>query len=102
MRNLRLLAIALLIPFTALTVYAIYDVGYVGVLKYQMATSGGWQVWVDLAIAVLLTFFWLVPHAVRTGRNPWPYVLIALLFASLGPLLYLALSKSDDPGLGEV
>lgn len=102
MQKLRLLAIALLIPFTLLTVWASYEVGYVGVLTQQLASVAGWQVWVDLAIAVLLCFVWLIPHAKRTGRNPWPYVALALVFASLGPLLYLALAKPEDPAPGEV
>ncbi|MEO1268941.1 MAG: DUF2834 domain-containing protein [Myxococcota bacterium] len=102
MHKLRLLAIALLIPFTILTCYASYQVGYMGVLEQQLATAAGWQVWVDLVIAVLLCFVWLIPHAKRTGRNPWPYVLIALVFASLGPLLYLALAKPEHPAPGDL
>lgn len=89
-------AIAALIPFTALTVYALYDVGFVGVFEHQFATSGGVQVWVDLAIAVTFFMGWLIPDAKRTGRNPWPYIVITLVFASFGPLLYFAFDRRDD------
>ena len=54
MSRLRLLAIAMLIPFGALSVYALQQVGFVGVLEYQFANSGGIQVWVDLLIAMVL------------------------------------------------
>lgn len=101
MRHFRLLAIVLLIPFTTLTAYTTYDVGYMAVLEYQFATVSGWQVWCDLAVAIVLVFAWLLPHAKRTGRNPWPYVLIALVFASLGPLLDVVFAKAEDPGPGD-
>ena len=39
MQKLRLLAIALLIPFTLLTVWASYEVGYVGVLTQQLESE---------------------------------------------------------------
>lgn len=88
------LAVALLVPFTALTVYALADVGFIGVFEHQLASSGGWQVWVDLVIAIVLLLTWLIPDARRTGRNPWPFVVISLIAGSFGPLLYVALGPS--------
>ncbi len=100
MKHLRMLSIVLLVPFTALTGYALYDIGFMGVFEHQFSNSGGLQVWIDLAIAVTLILFWLVPNAKRTGRNPWPYVIITMIAGSFGPLLYFALAKpsaSDAP-----
>lgn len=97
MKRMKLLAIALLLPFTALTGYALYDVGFIGVFEHQFANAGGAQVWVDLAIALLLIMAWMIPHAKRTGRNPWPYVVTTAIAGCYGPLLYLALAPAEDP-----
>ncbi len=90
MINRRALAIILLIPFSALTLYAVAQVGYVGIFDYQRHSPAGWQVFADLVIALILVLTWLVPDARRNGRNPWPWVGATLLLGSLGPLLYLA------------
>ena len=90
MKNRRLLAIAILIPFTLLTVYAVAEVGYIGLLDYQLQSPAGWQVFADLVVALILVLTWLIPEARRTGRNPWPWVVATLFLGSIGPLLYMA------------
>ena len=92
MKSARTLAIILLIPFTALTVYAVMQVGYIGIFDYHRHSSAGWQVFADLVIALVLVLLWLVPHAKESGRNPWPWVVLTLLLGSFGPLLYLVLA----------
>lgn len=92
--NARTLAIGLLIPFSLLTAYALYSVGFIGVFRHQASNPGGWQVFVDLAIALTLILCWLVPNAKKTGRNPWPYVIVTLIAGSFGPLFYLLFSNS--------
>jgi hypothetical protein len=94
----RKIAIAILIPFTLLTLYTIFDVGYLGIFEYHIHSSAGWKVITDLVIACLLILMWLVPNAKQCGRNPWPYVAITLTFGSFGsfgPLLYLLLGKKQ-------
>jgi len=59
----KLFAIVLLIPFSLLTVYAVYKVGYIGVFDYQRHSPAGWQVFADLVIACLLCLSWLIPEA---------------------------------------
>ena len=88
--NRRITAILILVPFSALTLYALLQVGYVGLFDYQLQSPAGWQVLIDLVIALLLVLMWLVPEAKRDGRNPWPWVLLTLGTGSIGPLLYLA------------
>lgn len=88
--NRRLLAIIILLPFSALTAYAIAEVGYLGILDYHRYSPAGWQVMTDLVIACLLVLTWLVPDAKKTGRNPWPWVVLTVFAGSFGPLLYLA------------
>ncbi|MEM9254341.1 MAG: hypothetical protein AAGA91_02775 [Pseudomonadota bacterium] len=87
---IRQLAIGLCIPFALLTLYAIAQVGYVGIFDYQRHSPAGWQVFFDLVIALLLILTWLVPNARSCGRNPWPWVVATLFIGSLSPLLYLA------------
>ena len=92
MINKRTLAIILLIPFSVLTVYALSQVGYVGIIDYHRHSPAGWQVIVDLVIALVLVLTWMVPEAKKEGRNPWPWVVITLFLGSIGPLLYLAVN----------
>lgn len=91
--NKRTLAIVLLIPFLALTVYSVAQVGYLGLFEYHLHSPAGWQVFTDLVIALLLVLTWLVPEAKREGRNPWPWVVATLFLGSIAPLAYLAISK---------
>ncbi len=94
--NQRTLAIVILILFTPLTVYAVLDAGYIGLFTYQLASPAGWQVLMDLVIALLLVLTWLIPEARAAGRNPWPWVVVTLLTGSFGPLLYLAFTGASQ------
>ena len=98
MDRTKLIAIGMLIPFSALTVYALVDVGPAQIFATQLSSSGGLQVWVDLLIAIVLILMWMVPDARRKGRRAWPYVLLALAAGSFGPLLYLALGTRATAG----
>lgn len=91
----RSLALAMLIPFTALSLYAVYQVGYVGIIDYLLHSPAGWQVFADLVIACVLVLSWMIPEAKRSGRNPWPFVALTLVLGSFGPLLYLVTGKSE-------
>lgn len=92
--NSRLLAIALLVPFTAVTVYALADVGYMGVIDQLLAAPANWQIAFDLVIALVLVLGFIFRDARQSGRNPWPYFAITLVMGSFGPLLYFALQKN--------
>lgn len=87
--NRRTLAMVLLLPFLALTAWAVYHVGVMGIFATHQ-TPGGLQVFVDLVIALLLLLTFLVPHAREHGRNPWVWVVLTLGLGSIAPLLYLA------------
>ena len=89
MNHKRTLAIFILIPFSLLTAYAIAQVGYIGIFDYHRHSPAGWQVFIDLVIALVLVLTWLIPEAKKAGRNPWPWVAITLVMGSFGPLLYL-------------
>lgn len=87
--NRKSLAIAILIPFSLLSVYAVSKVGYWGIVEYHLHSPAGWQVIVDLVIACVLVLTWLIPEAKRNGKNPWPWVVLTVFTGSFGPLLYL-------------
>lgn len=91
----RMWAIVLLIPFTLLTLYAVAEVGFIGIFDYQRQSPAGWQVFVDLVIALVLVLAWLIHDAKKSGRNPWPYVAVTLVAGSFGPLLYLAATPAE-------
>ena len=94
----RPLAIAILVPFTVLTLYAVRDAGYTGIFAYQLGSPAGLQVLLDLVIACLLILTWMVPEARRNGSNPWPWVALTLALGSFGPLLYLVFAARQDGG----
>ncbi len=91
----RTLAVILLVPFTLLTLYALSQVGYVGIFDYHRHSPAGWQVFADLVIALVLVLSWMIPEARRAGRNPWPWVVTTLFLGSIGPLLYLIFVRVD-------
>jgi len=95
MTGKRTLALILLVPFPLLTVYAVVQVGYLGIFDYHRHSPAGWQVFADLVIALVLVLSWMIPEARRAGRNPWPWVVATLFLGSFGPLLYLALAGGD-------
>lgn len=97
MINRRTLAVLILIPFTALTIYAVARVGYIGIFAYVLQSPAGWQVLADLVVALVLVLSWLIPEARQAGRNPWPWVLATLLLGSFGPLLYLLFGRRASP-----
>ena len=85
----RVLLLIVIAAFAALTAYAIFDVGYWGIISYHLPSSAGWQVMTDLVIVCVLAVIWMIADARRTGRNPWPFVLLTVPLGSFGPLLYL-------------
>jgi hypothetical protein len=92
------LALAILIPFSLLTAYAVAEVGYIGIFDYQRHSPAGWQVIADLVIALLLVLLWLVNDARKKGRSPWPWVALTLATGSFGPLLYILFAdKRETP-----
>jgi len=106
MATRRTLALILLVPFSVLTLYAVAQVGYVGIFEYHRHSPAGWQVFADLVVALVLVLTWLVPEARRAGRSPWPWVVVTLFLGSLGPLLYLVFAPAprtaDRPAGGIV
>ncbi|WP_067100675.1 DUF2834 domain-containing protein [Marinomonas atlantica] len=89
----RKLAILLLVLLTLVTVYAVADVGFIGIFRFQLSSPAGWQVLFDLIVALVLLFMWLIPDAKAKGRNPWIWVAVTCVVGSFGPLLYVVTEK---------
>ena len=97
MKAIKTLCLAILVPFTVLSVYAVVQVGYLGILDYHRHSPAGWQVFTDLVIGMLLILIWMARDARRRGRAFWPYVALTVTAGSFGPLLYLLLSPEGSP-----
>lgn len=92
----RPLLLAILLPFAALTAWALTQVGLVGIFTAHL-NPGGAQVFVDLVIALVLVIFWIVDDAGRRGVAAWPWVLLTLTLGSFGPLAYLLARPRAEP-----
>lgn len=90
---LRLALVLVLIAFSALTVAAVRQHGYVGIFAQQFTTLAGLQVLADLAIALGLMWLLLWRDTRAQGRNPWPWLVLTLAAGSFGPLLYLLTAR---------
>ena len=92
---MRTLSIAILIPFLALTLYALLDVGYIGIFDYHRHSSAGWQVFTDLVIALVLLLLMIAKNAKAKARNIWPWFVGTLFLGSIAPLIYFAIYGDD-------
>jgi hypothetical protein len=84
---------AVIAGFSALTTLALWDVGYLGILRPHFQSWGGAQVFFDLVIVCLLACVWMIKDAQQRGLSAWPFVAITLVAGSFGPLLYLAVRE---------
>ncbi len=87
------LLFAAILGLGVLTVLAVMDVGYFGILEPHFQTWGGAQVFVDLVIACLLAVIWMVYDSRRSGVPAWPFIIVTLVAGSFGPLLYLVVRE---------
>jgi len=81
--------LVVIVLFGALTVVALLDVGYLGIVRPHFQAWGPAQVLADLVILAVLSCVWMVGDARARGTNPWPFVLLTLVAGSFGPLFYL-------------
>lgn len=83
--------------FGAFSVSVMLEHGYVGLWQAAFANTATMQVLFDLVITCLLISSWMLIDARKTGRNPWPYVLVTVAAGSFGPLLYLIVGRLTAP-----
>lgn len=80
-----------LIAFLALSGYAIYQLGYIGLWQSGLTDVGSVQILVDLIIACTIAMGWIIKDARERNLSPWPYVVMTIFTGSIGLLLYLLL-----------
>jgi Terpene cyclase DEP1 len=86
-----------LVLFGALSVVALAQHGYVGILTPHFQSTAGGQVLADLVISLTLALFWLTRDAKASGRAAWPWIALTLVAGSFGPLFYLLTRKPTAP-----
>jgi len=89
----RNLILAILILFGGLSLAALWQHGYWGILGPHFRSLGGAQVLADLVIALSLVMIWMWRDAKATGRSVWPWMALTLVAGSFGPLIYLLTRK---------
>ena len=88
-----IVASLVLLDFSALSIWALSEVGYVGLFQYALASPAGIQVLVDLCLALALVCVWMVADARRRGATVAPFLLLTLTLGSIGPLSYLVVRE---------
>jgi hypothetical protein len=78
-----------LADFSALSAYAVYQYGFVGVFELALANVATVTLFADLVISLSLIAVWMVQDARSRGTAYVPYLVIMALAGSIGPLLYL-------------
>ncbi|RZI91279.1 DUF2834 domain-containing protein [Pseudomonas shirazensis] len=100
--TLRLLALTLLVPFSAYTGWTLLNAeqSLVAFGLELMARPDTAQVVIDLYMMAGLGCCWMISDN-RSRRGSWPallpYLLLTAVFVSLGPLLYLAIRGVARP-----
>ena len=91
--NPRTILIITLVFFGALTALTLWYDGVIGVFASIAGSFGSAQIYVDLVIAIVLINVWIWHDAKSRGRNPWPWIVAAMLVGSFSPLVYLLTRK---------
>lgn len=92
---MRPFVVAVTAAFAAYTAWVVARIGYLGFYEQLLATPAGWQVLVDITIALFLVLSWMRRDARRARRRFWPYAALTLGLGSLGPLVYLVLGGAS-------
>lgn len=93
--HIKIIGIAtVLLGFTVYTIWALSQVGYVGLLMNPATTVGDipigpLQIAIDLVIMAMITIGWMLADAKKHGITAWPFILITCVLGSIGPLFYL-------------
>jgi uncharacterized membrane protein YjjP (DUF1212 family) len=85
----RIVSLICFVPLIVVTGVALIDVGLIGIFRLLLDSTAGWQVFIDLASALILTLMFLQADARRRNIRFWPWILATLMTGSIAPLLYL-------------
>ena len=85
-----------LADFVALNAYVLIQYGYMAAMREVVSTVPGILVLVDLTIALTMVGIWMWNDAKRRGVAVVPYLVVGLIFGSVGPLLYLLRTSGNS------
>lgn len=87
---MRLVALlAALVAFTTWSLIIVAPEGLPGLLSLLREQAWGQQVFVDLCIALTVSWTWLASEARARGINPWPYLIATPFVGSIAVLAFL-------------
>jgi hypothetical protein len=88
---------ALLVPFLALSAFALGTEGLVGFVGAMLAGPSTVLASVDLMLSLGLILFWMHADS-RASATPFaPYLLVTLVLGVAGPLMYLIHREARAP-----
>lgn len=90
--GVRALVGAVFVAFAALTIAALAVDG-LDVPATIQASWANMQIWVDLAIALVLWMGWLLADCRARGGSPVGWLILTLVLGSFGPLLYAVVHR---------
>lgn len=85
-----LIALGLLVPFTAYSLWVVAGHGYTGFLSLAGREPWAMQMLLDLVLACSFGIGWMRADAKRRGIASWPFIPVIVLFGSIGLLGYAA------------
>lgn len=89
----KVMLVLVIFLFSVLTVFAVYDHGFVGIFSEAFRNYASMQVFFDLFIALVLIMVWMWHDAKKSKRLFWPWAIITLAVGVFGPLFYLLFRK---------
>lgn len=97
MTKQRLFFAFLLVDFVALTGYAIATEGFGGLWTFLVELGPwGWQIFVDLVLALGMCMYWMHRDARRRGASATWAMVATVLTGSIGALAYMARRPDDE------
>ncbi|MEO6278423.1 DUF2834 domain-containing protein [Roseateles sp.] len=78
--------------FGAFSLYAMWQVGFIGLWQGGLANIGAQQITLDLIVSSLLLIGFVARDCRAQGRPWWPWALLTLAAGSFGTLAYLLLA----------
>lgn len=84
-----LVPLAVLVPFTAFSIWLTLDTGYLGFIRLAGREPWALQMLLDVGIACTVCSIWMVRDARARGARVWPYLVATVFLGSIGVLAYL-------------
>jgi hypothetical protein len=81
--------VAVLVGFTTWSLVIVAPEGLPGLVSLLSEKPWGQQVFVDLAIALTVSWVWLVDEARARGMSAWPYLVATPFVGSIAVLAFL-------------